>query len=110
AGYVRAPCSAWGLDHPPPSRDPPQSLAQVPAATYERHGERPLVDVVLLICRGQHLGLVDVIHAQGLKDLSLDGVTDATLGHHRDGDGSHYRLDEGRVRHAGDAAFVADVG
>ena len=42
-------------------------LAQVAAAADERHLERVLVDVVLLVGGGQHLGLVDVVDAERLR-------------------------------------------
>ena len=74
------------------------------------HGERPLVDVVRLVGRGEHLGLVDVVDAERLEHLGLGEVADAGLGHHRDGDGGLDALDHLRVAHAGDAAVAADVG
>src|SRR3712207_8183311 len=58
--------------------------SQVGGAAHERHGERPLVDVVGLVGRGEHLGLVDVVDADGLQHLRLDEVPDAGLGHHRE--------------------------
>ena len=42
--------------------------------------------MVAVIGGGQHLGLVDVIDAEGLQDLRLDEVTDAGLGHNWNGD------------------------
>lgn len=39
-----------------------------------------LVDVVLVICGGQHLGLVDVVDVEGLQDLGLDKVANTALG------------------------------
>ena len=74
------------------------------------HREGPLVDVVRLVGRGQHLGLVDVVDAERLEDLGLDEVADAGLGHHRDGHGRLDALDHLRVAHAGHAAVAADVG
>ena len=73
-------------------------------------GERPLVDVVRLVGRGEHLGLVDVVDAERLEDLRLGEVADAALGHDRDGDRGLDLLDHRRVGHAGDAAVAADVG
>ena len=70
------------------------------------HLEGPLVDVVRLVGRGQHLGLVDVVHLERLEHLRLDEVADARLGHHRD----RHRLldlaDLGRVGHARHAALA----
>ena len=90
--------------------DAPQRLAEVGGAAHERHGERPLVDVVGLVGRGEHLGLVDVVDAERLEDLGLDEVADAGLGHDRDGDGGLDALDHLRIAHAGHAAVAADVG
>ena len=64
--------------------DAPQRLAEVGGAAHERHGERPLVDVVRFVGRRQHFGLVDVVDAERLQDLRLGEVTDAGLGHHRE--------------------------
>ena len=46
----------------------------------------PLVDVVGVVGRGEHLGLVDVVDAERLQHLGLDEVADPGLGHDRDGD------------------------
>ena len=75
---------ALGADHRRALVDPAQGLAEVPAAAHERDLEGVLVDVVALVRRGEDLGLVDVVHAQGLEDLRLDEVADAGLGHDRD--------------------------
>ena len=69
-----------------------------------------LGDVVRLVGRGEHLGLVDVVDAEGLQHLRLDEVADAGLGHDRDGDRGDDALDHVGVAHAGDAALRADVG
>src|SRR5699024_3254560 len=69
-----------------------------------------LVDVVDVVGGGEHLGLVDVVHAQLLQHLRLDEVADAGLGHDRDGDRLDDPVDHVRVAHAGDAALGADVG
>ncbi len=93
-----------------PSVMPAQRLAQVGRAAHERHGERPLVDVVGVVGRGQHLGLVDVVDAERLQHLGLDEVADAGLGHHRDRDRGDDAVDHVRVAHPGHAALGADVG
>ena len=101
---------ALRADHARALGDAAQRLAEVGGAAHERHGERPLVDVVGLVGRGEHLGLVDVVDAERLEDLGLDEVADAGLGHHRDGDDGLDALDHLGVAHAGDAAVAADVG
>jgi len=65
--------------------------------------------VVLLVGRRQDLRLIDVVHAEGLQDLRLDEVTDAALGHDRDGHRSDDAFNHVRVRHAGDATLGANV-
>ncbi len=66
--------------------------------------------MVLLVGRGEHLGLVDEVDLQRLEDLRLDEVPDTALGH----DGNRYRLldapDHVRIRHARHAARSPDVG
>lgn len=104
------PRLALGADHRRALGDPPQRLAQVAAPAHERHAEVVLVDVVDVVGRREHLGLVDVVDAQCFQDLRLDKVADARLGHDRDGDGGLDGPDDGRVAHARDAAVAADVG
>jgi hypothetical protein len=87
-----------------------QRLPQVRGAADERHRELPLVDVVGVVRRGQHLGLVDVVDAERLQHLRLDEVPDPGLGHHRDGHGVDDAVDHVGVAHAGDPALGADVG
>jgi hypothetical protein len=101
---------ALRADHAGALADAAQGLAQVGGPAHERHGEGPLVDVVGLVGGREHLGLVDVVHAEGLEDLGLDEVTDADLGHDRDGHRGLDALDHLRVRHAGHAAVAPDVG
>jgi hypothetical protein len=76
----------------------------------ERHREGPLVDVVGVVGRGQHLGLVDVVDAQRLQHLRLDEMTDACLGHDRDRHRADDGVDHVRVAHARHAALGTDVG
>ena len=58
--------------------------------------ERPLVDVVRLVGRREHLGLVDVVDLERLEHLGLDEVADARLGHHGDRHGLLDLADLGR--------------
>ena len=101
---------ALRADHARAFTDPPEGLAEVRGAAHERHGEAPLVDVVRLVGRGEHLALVDVVDAERFEDLRLGEVADAALRHDRDGHGLLDRLDGRRVAHAGDTAVAADVG
>ena len=87
-----------------------QSLAQVARAAHERHVELRLVDVVRVVGRRKHLGLVDVVDVDGLQHLSLNEVADAALRHDRDADRFLNTLDHLRVAHAGHAAGRTDVG
>eukprot|EP00754_Rhynchopus_humris_P036382 Rhum_TRINITY_DN18518_c0_g1::Rhum_TRINITY_DN18518_c0_g1_i1::g.167694::m.167694 len=101
---------ALHADHLGTLGDAAQGLTQVAGTAHERHLEGVLVDVVLLVRHRQHLGLVNVVHAQLLQDLSLGEVTDAGLGHDRDRDRVHDALDHERVAHARHATVPADVG
>ncbi len=101
---------ALGADHRRALADPAQRLTEVGRAADERHLERPLVDVVDLVGRGQDLGLVDVVDLERLEHLRLGEVADPGLGHDRD----RHRLlnapDHLRIGHPGHAAVTADVG
>ena len=101
---------ALGADHARTLGDATERLTQVGGTAHERHVERPLVDVMGLIRGGQHLGLVDVVDPERLQDLRLGEVTDAGLGHDRNGHRRLDLLDHLRIAHAGDAAVAADVG
>ena len=104
------PASPLRADHGGALGNAPQRLTQVVRAAHERDGERPLVDVVLLVRRGQHLALVDVVDAQHLEHLGLGEMPDPGLGHYRDAHGRFDALDQSRVAHPGHAAVAADVG
>ena len=101
---------ALGADHRGTFGDAAQRLAQVASAADERHVELGLIDVVRVIGRGQHLGLVDVVDVDGLQHLGLHEVADAALGHNGDGHGLLDALDHLRVAHAGHTASGTDVG
>src|SRR5438270_977929 len=110
-GLHDIPCARLALrpDHGRAFRDAAGRLAEVAAAADKRDLERVLVDVIFLVGRGENFGLVDVVDAESLQDLRLDEVADPALGHDRDRDHGHDRLDQLGVRHAGYAAFLADV-
>lgn len=101
---------ALGSDHGSTLGDAAQGLAEVSATTDKGHAEGALLDVALVVGGRQDLGLVNVVDAQRLEDLALDEVADTGLCHDGDGDGLLDLLDHGRVRHAGDAAVLANVG
>jgi hypothetical protein len=47
----------------------PQGFAQIATAADKGNFEIVLLNVVAVVCRRQHLGLVDVVDANRLKDL-----------------------------------------
>ena len=100
---------ALGADHRGALADPAECLAQVPRSADEGNLELVLVDVVGLVGRREHLGLVDVVDPERLEDLGFDEMPDARLGHDRDRDRAHDPLDHGWVAHASDAARRANV-
>ncbi len=102
---VAGPGLALGADHRGALADAAQRLAEVGGAADEGHVEGELVYVVGLVGRREHLGLVYVVHLEGLEDLRLREVADPRLGHHRDGHGLLDLLDDRRVRHPRDAAL-----
>ncbi|CAB4940446.1 unannotated protein [freshwater metagenome] len=63
-----------------------------------------------LVGRGQHLGLVDVVDAERLKDLRFSEVTDAGLRHDRDRRDRLDALDHLGIAHTSHAAVATDVG
>ena len=91
---------ALGADHRGALGDAAQRLAQVTGTADKRDVKLGLVDVVDIVGGGENLGLIDVVDLDGLKDLRLDDVTDAALGHDRDGDGLLNALDHLGVTHA----------
>ena len=99
---------ALGADHGRAFGNAPQGLAQVARAADKGRGKGMLVDVMGLVGRGQNLALVDEVHAQLLQNLRLGKVSDARLGHHRNGDRLDDLLDQAGLGHAGHAALGAD--
>ena len=108
--HVPRPGLALGADHRRTLGDPPQGLAQVRRPAHERDGERVLVDVVAVVGRREHLGLVDVVDLEVLQHLRLDEVADPGLRHHRDRHGLDDRGDQVGIAHPRDTALRPDVG
>ena len=112
---------AHGLDHVASARlalrtdhrrallDAAQCFAEVLRAADKRHIELGFVDVIDVIGRGEHFGLVDVIDLDRLQDARFGDVADAHLRHDRDGNGLLDAADHGGVAHAAHAAGRADV-
>src|SRR5918995_4797818 len=107
--YVAGSGLALGSDHRRTFADAPERFPQICGAADEGNGEVPFVDVVSFVGWSEHLGLVDVIDAESLDDLSLDEMPDAALGHYRD---RHCFGDLGDllgVGHTGNSTLGADV-
>jgi hypothetical protein len=100
---------ALGADHGRALADATQRLAQIPAAADEGRAVGVLVDVVLLVGGGEHLGLVDEVHAELLEHARLHEVADAHLRHHRDRYHALDPLDHRDRAHASHAALAPDV-
>jgi len=62
-----------------PSPIRPQCLAKVGRSANEGTSKASFVNVVALVGRGQHLGLVDVVDFQRFQDLGLGKVADPRL-------------------------------
>ena len=99
-----------GAEHAGSLSNAAKGLPEVAASADEGDGELVLVNVVFLVGHSEDLRLVDVVNLEGLEDLGLDKVSDAGLGHDRDGNGVLDLLNHDRVRHAGNTAVLADVG
>jgi len=112
---------AHGLDDIPAARftlaanhrrafgDAPERFTEIARAAHERHVVLVLVDVILIVGRREHFGLIDEVDAERLKRLRLGQVTDANFRHDRDGHGIHDAGDQIEVAHTGDAAVATDV-
>src|SRR5262249_28223588 len=81
---VAAARLALAPDHRGSLADATESLAEPARAAHERHPEGVLVDVVLVVRRGEDLALVDEVDPELLEQPSLHHVSDAALRHHRD--------------------------
>ena len=71
---------ALGAQHRRALGDAAQRLAETLAAADEGGGELVLVRVVAVVGHGEHLALVDEVHAHRLQHLRLHEVPDARLG------------------------------
>ncbi len=107
--HIARACIALEPDHGRALGDAAERLAEVLCAAHERDAEGALVNVVRLVRRRQHLRLVDAVDVERLEDLGLVEVTDAALGHDRDGARAHHVKDHGGVGRARDAAVGLDV-
>src|SRR5208283_269401 len=101
---------ALGADHGGAFGDTAQGLTEIARATDEGDAIIVLPDVIFLVGGSEDFALVDEIHFEGLENFGFGEVADAHLGHHGDGDGVHDFADDLDRGHAGDAAFLADVG
>ena len=99
---------ALGADHGSTFGDAAESLAQIACAADEWCLEGVLVDVMGLIGRSEHFGLVDEVDPQLLEDLRFGEVSDAGLRHDGNGNSGDDLADELRIGHAGHAAFGAN--
>src|SRR5579872_370174 len=100
----------FGTNHRRTLANAAQRLSEVTRSTHEWHGEQVLVDMIMLIGGGQHLGLVNAVYADGLENLGLDKMPDTALCHHWNGHGLFNLNDQFRVAHTGNAAMCADIG
>ncbi len=100
---------AFGADHGCAFGDAAQSFAQIARAADEGDVEGVLVDVMGFVGRREHFGFVDVIDAKFLQNLRLSKMSYAALGHNRDRDLGHDFANLFGTRHAGYAAFGADL-
>lgn len=107
---IASPGFTLGPDHGSALGNAAQGLAQIAAATDKGRVEVALLNVALVIGGGQNFTLVNVVDAESLEDLALNKVADAGLGHDGNGDGGLDLLDDSRVRHAGNAAVLSDIG
>ena len=108
-GNVAGTSFTLGANHCCTFGNATERFTQVGCTADEGNGEVPLVDVVGVIGRGENLGFVDVVDAEGLQDLSLNEVADASLCHNRDRDSVDDAIDQIRVRHTCNATLCANV-
>src|ERR1035441_1020417 len=92
--YISGSSFALGADHGCPFANAAQRFAEIARPANERSLERVLVHVMFFVGGGQHLRLVDVVHAQFLQYLRLSEVADAAFRHDRDRDRSEEHTSE----------------
>ena len=100
---------AFRADHRGAFLDTAECFSQVLGAADKGHRELRLIDVVDVISRREHFGLVDVVDIDGLKDLCFRDMPDPAFCHDRDAYGLLDAFDHRRVAHAGDASCSPDV-
>ena len=108
--HISGPGLAFGADHGRAFRNAAQGFTKVAGTADERHRKVTLVDMETVVGGSEHFALVDVVHAQRLKDAGFHDMADAGLGHDRDGHRVHNTQDNGRISHTRHAARLADVG
>ena len=99
-----------GTNHGCPFADAAQCLAEVTRSTHERDGEEVFIDMEMFVGRCQYLRLVDAIHAYRLEDFSFDKMSDAALGHDRNGDRLFDLDNKLGVAHTSNATMSANIG
>src|SRR5450631_1025819 len=107
--YVAGAGFSLGADHAGAFGDAAQGFAEVAGSADEGDLEGVLVDVMSFVGGGEDFGFVDVVDAEFLQNLGFREMSDAALGHDRDGHGGHDFADLFGARHAGNAAFGADL-
>ena len=100
---------ALGTNHGCAFCDAAQGFSQVARAADERSFEAVLVNVVSFVGWSQHFGFVNVVHTEFLQDLCFREVSDAALGHDRNGHRRHDLSNFFRRCHAGHAAFGSNL-
>mmetsp|Transcript_17169 Transcript_17169/g.26781 ORF Transcript_17169/g.26781 Transcript_17169/m.26781 type:complete len:288 (-) Transcript_17169:52-915(-) len=99
-----------GTQHGSALSNTSQRLSQITASTYKWSGELRLINVVNVICHGKHFALIDVVNLTCFKDLSLDEMSDASLGHDWDGHCRFDFRDKTGVRHASHTSIASNIG
>jgi hypothetical protein len=60
----------FGSDHSGAFGHASKSFTKIASATNERNLESMLVDMILVVCRCQDFGLIDIINSNGLENLT----------------------------------------